>query len=98
MPKRARFPLDARERLEARLFHAEPAIHLLGLGPRGAQGVQPVGEPHLLHPEADEAQHEGHEDAGRRRPRQHGAQAPAIALPMEARDLLVGGGRGPEPE
>ena len=31
-------------------------------------------------------------------PGQHGAQSPPVALAVEARHLLVGRGRGPEPE
>jgi len=92
------FDLNARERLEARLFHEQAAVRLLDSRLGCAQDIEPVGEADLLHAESDEPEYEGHDDAGSRDPGQHGAKPPSVALTVEARPLLVGRGRGPEPE
>src|SRR6188474_538119 len=40
--------LDARERLERGQLHPEPIARLLELGPRHAQGIEPIGQAHVL--------------------------------------------------
>src|SRR5262245_28879280 len=83
-----RLVLDARERAQGGELDTEAAVQLLRLRARGAKGVEPVREPHLVGFEADHAEEAGHEHRSQGRRHAHRAQAMPVTLAVEARAFL----------
>src|SRR5262245_28527905 len=84
-----RLVLDARERAQGGELDAEATVQLLRLRAHGAEGVEPVREPHLMGFEADHAEESGHQHGAQGRRHAHRAQAMPVALAVEARRFLT---------
>jgi hypothetical protein len=75
--------LDARERPEHGQLHPEAVARLLELGPRHAEGIEPIGQAHLLDAKPHHAQDQRHEKARAGERHGHRAEAPAIAFSVK---------------